>query len=920
MANQPSNVAVGSNQAADGDASASNTKNTRLTWLMCFVLAVDAIGSMLLMLRIIPFITEYEGTAGGRFVFTESFLDLFVLAMCRIGLALLAFAYSYCKAEVRPQYSFNMYLPNGERKSREELEEEALEQSFVNWLATYVSRPAFLCEIVAFGTSIVCVVKCLCRMDLEVGINRDAEPLHPIYWSAVAFSTIVALCEAAFIDHACKNLGELAHQERQNASPSWLTRVSSSMSIPLLSADGLGGTDTTDEENVGGSSAGAGDGADGDNDADGPPVISDIGADANFQAKLTDLLGLCKPDAPLIFLAFVFLILAAAAQVLIPHYTGKILDLLAAAYANNQNSEESVDHVPGFMSNTVKLIIASILGGIFSGCRGSIFTVVGGNVSARLRLRLMDALLIQDIGFYDITKAGDIMSRLSNDTSLVGDQVTLNINVLLRSVVQAIGILIFMVTLSWQLSILAFISVPVITILSKWYGSFIRSLAKVMQKKLADANAVSEAAISSMRTVRSFDAGPTEFEEFRTIMNRYLALNLKSAIAYSGYATIATSLPQLVTALVIYYGGLMIRTGAISSGDLVSFLLYLQSLSDAFASIGAIFSSLTMAVGAADKVFELMARKPRMKLPSAENSGPSGGHRQGGDTSLVASRRHIGKAPTTCNGRIIIDNVKMSYPARPKRTILNGMSLQIPAGKIVALCGSSGGGKSSILSLIQNIYQQYAGKIMIDDTEIHELSPSWLARHVSIVSQEPTLFARSIKRNIMYGLEGSDAEPTDDEIENVAKLANAHDFISKMPQKYETEVGDRGVQLSGGQKQRIAIARALIRKPKILLLDEATSALDAESEHMVQQSIDHMLQTNRGADGTGTTVVIVAHRLSTIRNADIIYVIKEGRLVEQGNHAALMAKSGGAYNALVRRQMEVQQEAGKAPSKEEGKK
>jgi len=250
--------------------------------------------------------------------------------------------------------------------------------------------------------------------------------------------------------------------------------------------------------------------------------------------------------------------------------------------------------------------------------------------------------------------------------------------------------------------------------------------------------------------------------------------------------------------------------------------------------------------------------------------------------------------------------VKMAYPARPKRTILNDMTLHIPAGKIVALCGSSGGGKSSILSLMQNMYQQESGKVLIDNHEIHELSPSWLAHHVSIVSQEPTLFARSIKRNIIYGLEGSDSEPTDEEIEDVAKLANAHDFISRMPQKYETEVGDRGVQLSGGQKQRIAIARALIRKPKILLLDEATSALDAESEHMVQQSIDQMLQANRGLDGLGTTVVIVAHRLSTIRNADIIYVVKDGQLVEQGSHTDLMAQSGGAYNALVRRQLEVQ--------------
>jgi ABC-type multidrug transport system fused ATPase/permease subunit len=197
--------------------------------------------------------------------------------------------------------------------------------------------------------------------------------------------------------------------------------------------------------------------------------------------------------------------------------------------------------------------------------------------------------------------------------------------------------------------------------------------------------------------------------------------------------------------------------------------------------------------------------------------------------------------------------------------------------------------------------------VRIDGNEVHELSPQWLSRHVSIVSQEPTLFGRSIKRNIMYGLEGTDQEPTQEEIERVAKLANADGFIENMPQKYDTEVGERGVQLSGGQKQRIAIARALVRKPKILLLDEATSALDAESEHMVQEAIDHMLASGRGDDGNPSmTVVVVAHRLSTIRNADIIFVVHEGKVIEQGNHKELIQNTNGAYSALIRRQMDVQ--------------
>ncbi len=429
--------------------------------------------------------------------------------------------------------------------------------------------------------------------------------------------------------------------------------------------------------------------------------------------------------------------------------------------------------------------------------------------------------------------------------------------------------------------------------------------------KLANGNSVSEAAISSMPTVRAFDAAPTELKEFEECMQKYLSLTMKASFAYSGYATCSTSLPQLVTALVVFYGGLMVRNGDMTTGELVSFLLYLSSLSDAFSSIGYIFSSLTQAVGAADKVFELMNRKPRLRSPTATSSPTSiisTGHVLNLDTRLTTLARTAGHEPETCRGEIVLEGVEMYYPARPERRVLDGLSLTVPPGKIAALVGQSGGGKSSVISLVQHLYEQSSGKVMIDGIEVHELSPRWLSQHISIVSQEPILFGRSIKRNIMYGLEGTDLEPSDEEIERVAKLANAHSFIETMPRKYDTEVGERGVQLSGGQKQRIAIARALVRKPKILLLDEATSALDAESEAMVQEAIDHMLASGREEGGvTGMTVMIVAHRLSTIRNADVIFVVQEGKVVEQGNHAELIQNANGAYTSLIRRQMDVQQ-------------
>jgi len=226
---------------------------------------------------------------------------------------------------------------------------------------------------------------------------------------------------------------------------------------------------------------------------------------------------------------------------------------------------------------------------------------------------------------------------------------------------------------------------------------------------------------------------------------------------------------------------------------------------------------------------------------------------------------------------------------------------------VAALVGPSGGGKSSIVSLIQNLYQTNSGDIFIDGIKIHDLCPDWLAANVAVVSQEPTLFARSVRRNIMYGLEGTDREPSMEEIKEAARLANAASFIEALPQGYETDVGERGVQLSGGQKQRIAIARALVRKPKILLLDDATSALDAESEAMVQEGIANMISRDRikedGSNALSMTVVIVAHRLSTVRNADIIFVVDKGQVVESGSHDELIQNEEGPYTNLMSRQI-----------------
>ena len=824
-----------------------------------------------------------------------------------------------------PQISPNH--PNGSPKSREEKEQEALEEPFGPWFGRYVRRYTFLTELFCVILACWIVIKCLARLNVEIGVLDEAEDHHPIYWIALLISAIFSTVVSIVAEKVCIRLSSIGYharkkrkeeeEEQRRNSREGMEGFDSFENVleleePLLDHEDMeeplisnsSHTNNSCEEGEGSSSSDA--------------ALPDITGDAQHKAGWRDMWSICHDDLHYFALAFVFLILAAVAQVLIPRFTGNMLDSIAKYSPEDRESGNvNIWEVPGFLDNMKKLLVASILGGLFSGIRGSIFSLVGARVNVRLRTLLMDSLLAQDIGFFDITKTGDISSRLSSDTTLVGDQVTLNVNVFLRSFVQAIGVLIFMTILSWQLTLLAFISIPAITIMSRMYGEFVRKMTKLMQKKLADGNSISEAALGSMPTVRALGAENTEMNEFQKFMDQYLDLNGRVALAYCGYAMTFTALPQLVTAIVLFYGGLLVMSDEdkMTSGELVSFLLYLSSLSDAFNSIGYIFASLTQAVGAGDKVFELIHRKPKRTTPTvSDNDGGNDAVHAADDRyhrirspGQVDKYRSAGVRPTTCSGEVTFNRVVMHYPARPQRRILNEMSLYVPSGNVAALVGPSGGGKSSIVSLIQNLYEAKSGEIFIDGIKIHDLSPDWLSTNVAVVSQEPTLFARSIKRNIMYGLEGTDREPSMEQVEEAARLANASTFIEGLPQGYETDVGERGVQLSGGQKQRIAIARALVRKPKILLLDEATSALDAESEAMVQEAIDNMISKDRARDedasSSSMTVVIVAHRLSTVRNADIIFVVEKGQVVDSGNHDDLIQKEDGPYFNLISRQM-----------------
>ncbi len=418
--------------AAPASSEASDaTPNKEGIWLVrgtIGLLVVDALVSVLLLSPVLPWVRNHEPEYHGHYTIAGSVSDLLLLSACRVVMALLAFLVAYFRGKVRDEYPFDMYHKNGKKKTRDELEEEALSQSFGTWVSRYVNRASFPSELACLCTTVLAVVKCLVRLDTEIGVLRDAEPVHPLFWFSFLFSALVSVVEVMNVDAVCLCLGKWGSE--QEPSP-MLRRISSHLSVPLLSDDQLESQEGAEETSEVSSEMQSPPSQPDDEHA---PGDNGIGGDTDYKAKFSDLLQLCAPDLFLITIAFVFLLLAAMTQIYIPKYTGACLDALEEAFSNNNddddgNDSNSIQDIPGFMSNVKKLIVVSALSGLFSGIRGSIFTQVGGRVNVRLRLRLMDSLLTMEQGFFDLTKTGDITSRLSSDTTLVGDQVTLNVNV-----------------------------------------------------------------------------------------------------------------------------------------------------------------------------------------------------------------------------------------------------------------------------------------------------------------------------------------------------------------------------------------------------------------------------------------------------------------------------------------------------------
>ncbi|PAV72778.1 hypothetical protein WR25_15285 [Diploscapter pachys] len=566
------------------------------------------------------------------------------------------------------------------------------------------------------------------------------------------------------------------------------------------------------------------------------------------------LLQYCKREWVWHVSGFSWLFIYSVTRIFVPYYTGQVIATVVATKS-----------YPALATAVYVMTVISLVSALAAGFRGGSFEYAYARINRAIRYDLFAGLIKQEVAFFDAHKTGEIASRLAADCQTMSDTVALNVNVFLRNCVMLLGSMIFMMTLSWRLSLVTFILVPIIFVASKIFGTYYDFLSEKTQNAIADSNDVAEEVISTMRTVRSFACENVESDRFYEKLTVTLKITKTKAIAYVGFLWVSELFQTFIIVAVLWYGGHLVLQQKLKADLLVSFLLYQMQLGDNLRQMGEVWTGLMQSVGASRKVFEYIDRQPRI-----EHKGTM--------------------QPPEVKGRIEFRNIHFSYPIRSAIPILRDLSFTVEPGETVALVGPSGSGKSSCISLLENFYQPNAGQVLIDGVPLEEYEHHYIHKKIALVGQEPVLFARSVKENIRYCVDA-----TEEQVIEAAEMANAHSFIMQTTMRYETNVGEKGSQMSGGQKQRIAIARAIVREPAILLLDEATSALDTESESIVQEAIYKNLD--------GKSVILIAHRLSTVEKADKIIVINKGRVEQIGNHEQLLRQTEGTYAKLVQRQM-----------------
>ncbi len=566
-----------------------------------------------------------------------------------------------------------------------------------------------------------------------------------------------------------------------------------------------------------------------------------------------------RPYRSSLFLGLGLLFLSSLTFMIFPYLSGEMVDIALGKSQYGITLKEV----------GVLLLVILVVQGFVSYARVKLFAIVSEKGIADVRKALYDRLICLPIVFFEKNRVGELISRLTADVEKLYNTFSITLAEFLRQIIILVAGIIFLAVTTPKLSLIMLMTFPVIVVGAMFFGRYIRRLSKQRQEELANSNIILNETMQTIQVVKAFTNELFEQRRYGKSIDQTVSVSLKYADSRAFFSVFIITILFGALFFIVWEGAMMVANGTITPGQLISFVVYTAIIGGAIAGLGNFYTEILGAIGATERVREIL-----------------------GEVAELNVREGVSAVKKRIIGNIEFVGVHFNYPTRPDAEVLKGINFKVPAGRKVAVVGPSGAGKSTIVQLILKFYEVKNGDILVDGERILDMETTSYRENVAIVPQEVLLFGGTIRENILYGKPGA----TESEIAEAARQANALEFIESFPESFDTIVGERGIKLSGGQRQRIAIARAILKNPAILLLDEATSSLDAESEKVVQEALDKLME--------GRTSIIIAHRLATVRNVDRIYVLDHGRIVEEGTHEELSVLENGIYNSLAKLQFE----------------